>query len=264
MLLKSPGAAFAVAGVNSTRTGIRSAVSRLFTRQLCPPRIDSARTHSTFSSAPSRRLLTGSGFSMSNSSELPSDETLATPSLIESVSLAERVLAPKNAKGELDASQLNRVDAMLRTSNGARGLFITLLSNPSVLLADAEPLDRGLVGLCKRDDPDENAVVSDLIVKNVVMSSAMALFYRRKGEKEAEAGSALTSNRAKRLMRAVLVDNATVAEKGAEMKDAFTARDPDREEGYSPFVRKWGYDAEQCALCAGLLEAILGQQPNPA
>jgi hypothetical protein len=101
----------------------------------------------------------------------PSREQLLSASFMDSVQFAGNLMSAGGVELEPDSVPL--LDAMLLSSNGCRGFFVTLLSQPDIVIADRDPLQPELKRLLcsKTSDP----VFVDLLVKNVVMSSAMVL-----------------------------------------------------------------------------------------
>lgn len=183
---------------------------------------------------------------------LPSADTLKSASFIDSVDHAVTIL--KDTEHDVNAAQLELVSAMLRTSNGARGLFVSLLSDDRIPLADRE-LSSEFVDVLTLPDAseEERETVRVLITKNVVMSTAMIVYYRRRGDEEQRAGSQLTSERATRVAKACMKKDeglsVTVREmlKGAE----------EGEGEFVEFLNKWGYDDEQKREAVRLLKEIL-------
>lgn len=183
---------------------------------------------------------------------LPSAAELQSASFLDSVRHAETLLGFRATT--LSAENAALVDTMLGTSNGARGFFVTLLSQPAVLLAEQEPLPCELDRLLRKHC--RVALVADLIVKNLVMSSAMALQYRGDGKSGLASGSALTSARSATVARATyrvggssvpaLVDRMLYALEGKGVADGGMGV-------YVPFVEKWGYDDAQRRHCAAVL-----------
>lgn len=139
----------------------------------------------------------------------------------------------------LDKVQVELMSVLLSTSNGARGLLVTLLSDESVEVADVEPVGEELV----RAIAEGGKETQELLVKNVVMSSCMVVEYRRRGEGELGRGSLLTRERAIRLAKAVGRVDEELDGVLREMVRELEGRGG-RFEG---FANKWGYDEEQRA-----------------
>lgn len=189
---------------------------------------------------------------------LPSVSTLQSASFMESVEHAEVVLTANESDATaVDDTQIQLIDAMLETSNGARGFFVTLLSNPGVKVMDVETLPANLVNVIKRTDEEQGRIVDDLLAKNCFMSSSMVIHYNRTGEAERQSASELTAKRSRDALVACLRGNDRLAGTVAAMLDALEDENFERQQGYGPFLKKWGYDAEQRRAGAVLFRSIL-------
>lgn len=172
---------------------------------------------------------------------------------MESVDHAVTIL--HDTSNGVSAAQLQLLSAMLRTSNGARGLFVTLLSDERVSLADTE-LPAEVVDVLTLPDgsEEERETVRVLIAKNVFMASTMVVHYRRSGEVERRAASELTRDRGKRVAMACVRKDEGLRTTGMEL-----LRSAEEGEGqFVDFLRKWGYDDEQKEAGASSLKEVLG------
>lgn len=188
---------------------------------------------------------------------LPTAEELQTAGFLECVRHAEVLLGFRETALPTENAAL--LAAMVKTSDGARGFFVSLLSQPDVLLADQTPLPDTLLAVLRGSVEDR--LVADLIVKNAVMSTAMAVQYEGEGKSGMAAGSALTSRRSSVILRATytmpgsavpqimeMMLAALDGSAGGNLSDAEKA-------AYVPFVKKWGYNDKQKQQCAALLRA---------
>lgn len=164
-------------------------------------------------------------------SSLPSASTVSSATFPHTVTLAAQILSPS----PLPAANLALLSSLLATPAGVRGLFVALLSTPDITLADA-PSD-ALVGVLRARAADRD--FSDILVKNVVMSAAMGVFYRRDGEEQLAEASEMTARRARRCL-AALRGEGVVDAVVEEMSEGLEGRG-----AYVAFLKKWGYDAEQ-------------------
>jgi hypothetical protein len=185
---------------------------------------------------------------------LPSKTELQSATFLESVRHAETLLGFRTT--DLAAENVVLLETMLQSSNGARGFFVALLSQPDVLLAEQDPLPAALVSLLFTRCGD--AVVADLIVKNAVMSSAMALQYEGQGETGMAVGSASTSQRALTVLQAAYGMPGSAVPLAVELmisalEGAAAEERDERRRAYIPFVKKWGYDDAQRKHCASVL-----------
>lgn len=179
---------------------------------------------------------------------LPSAETVRGASFMSCVEHSRTILSGSTT---LDATRLELVSALLSTSNGARGLLVTLLSDEAVGLADVEPVDEELVGVIAEGGEETRG----LLVKNVVMSSCMVVEYGRRGEMEMGKGSLLTRERAVRVARAVEKVDKELDEVVREMMSEMEGG----EGRFKGFAKKWGYDGEQKAEAVKWLKQVLAE-----
>lgn len=197
------------------------------------------------------------------SSALPTAAELQGASFLDCVRHAETLLGFR--KTALPAENAALLEEMLATSNGARGFFVSLLSQPDVLLADQAPLPEALLAVLRARCTDK--VVADLIVKNAVMSTAMAVQYEREGKTGMAVGSALTSRRSGTILQATHgMPNSTVPQivelmlaaldesSGAKLSEA-------EKKAFVPFVKKWGYNDQQKERSAALLRESTSMGP---
>lgn len=191
---------------------------------------------------------------------LPSVDELRAAKFPTTVDQAGQVL--REAGTPLSSPHLELLSALMSTPEGARGLFVTLLADQNVQLADKEPLDEGLViTLVYSGQGTEHArSVRDLIVKNVVMPAAMVVQYNNRNDPGRAASSQLTRDRAIRVIRAwdaveqssppsfvILVRHVAI-----EMRNALEGNGG----RFAQFVRKWGYnDQQQAAMIEALNQA---------
>lgn len=130
-------------------------------------------------------------------------------------------------RSDLSEQQLSEELASLITSEtGARGFFVTFLTGEWTL-AD-QPSD-GIIQLM-RDFPQPSA---ELLIKNLVMSTAMAITHRRNNQPEYAKGSDRVQQRSFQLIQKV---------NSPELRSVVAAM-TDGE--YENFFQKWGYDQEQ-------------------
>ncbi|MEN9216394.1 MAG: hypothetical protein Q6K90_03600 [Gloeomargarita sp. HHBFW_bins_162] len=134
---------------------------------------------------------------------------------------------------EINAQEFAQgVQALVASENGARGFFVTYLT-----------LEHELA-----DQPDElfvNAlasspeIVSELLVKNLAMSTAMGITHRRNQDENMAQGSDRVQRRTQALIQRL--NRPELRSKAQELY-----RNAGGEPGvYSNFLERWGYDAEQ-------------------
>ncbi len=143
-----------------------------------------------------------------------------------------QALLDREAKGQLDQEELGRqVEKLVATSNGARGFFVTFLPG-AWPIADAVP-EAILAAL--RTSP---TLVSELMTKNLAMSTAMIWTHTSRGDAEAAEGSAQVARRSAALIRQLDLD---------ELKLQLTAlrQSLGGDGDYAAFLKRWGYGDEQ-------------------
>jgi hypothetical protein len=175
---------------------------------------------------------------MGNLFQIPDDITFEA-----AIALTQRLLDTRSQQ-QLDPSLKEVVSKLLCTRNGARGFFVAYLT-------DARPF---------ADNPDPEIIealksfpeeVSELLVKNLAMSTAMAITHTRNGQPDQAQQSLQVSRRSADLMNRVGGDRLT-----AETHELWKGV-TDSSGSYATFLKKWGYDAEQKAAIASRLEDIL-------
>lgn len=124
------------------------------------------------------------------------------------------------------------IAALAATMNGARGFFVTFLTNDFALSNTAQ--DAVAQALCTSPD-----IVAELLVKNLVMSTAMTLTHRRQDNTDMAQQSQRTREQTAALIGQLQLS--TVDQEAQHLWQSLT-------EGagpYTEFLERWGYDAEQ-------------------
>jgi len=157
--------------------------------------------------------------------------------------------------GELSEEVLaDRVAQLVASRDGARGFFVVALAGLSPLmdrLPEPLVLQLRLAG----------AGVVDLTVRNLAMSTAMAVAHQRAGDREQQQGSERVQARSTELLR--LLEPALVKARLEPLLAAAATLDPlapdprpEAVENDLAFLERWGYDAEQRRAIAAALEAV--------
>jgi len=162
------------------------------------------------------------------------------PSFPQALEIATQWLALWEA-GELSDEVLaDRVSELVASRDGARGFFVVSLAGDSPLM-DRLPDSVALVLRAGGDG------VVDLTVRNLAMSTAMAVQHKRSGDGAMQAGSERVQARSTELLR--LLEPALVKQRLETLLAATAGRGED-----VAFLDRWGYDAEQrMAITAALL-----------
>lgn len=146
----------------------------------------------------------------------------------------------------------------------ARGFFVTLLSQPDVILADQQPLPEEL--LCLLQTHCQEDVVADLIVKNLVMSASMAIYYHNSAQISLATGSELTRRRSFSILRAAKIMKGSRVPWHIERMIFALEGEKTKMDGipegdlYTSFVKKWRYDEKQRQSCSELLRSVVSDE----
>ena len=126
----------------------------------------------------------------------------------------------------------DRIGEIVASRDGARGFFVVSLAGDSALM---DRLPDAVVGQLRNGGEG----VVDLSVRNLAMSSAMAVQHRRSGDSAQLAGSERVTARCTELLRQL--EPSLVKERLEQLLAA--ALDNQGED--VAFLKKWGYDTEQ-------------------
>jgi hypothetical protein len=175
------------------------------------------------------------------------EPTLAIPDAItfeQAIALTQSLLEQMEQGALSDAELESTLAALVKTENGARGFFVTYLTDERSFADQPSPA----VVQALQSSPD---VVSELLVKNLAMSAAMAITHRRNQNEAMAQGSDRVRSRTAHLVQ--LVHLPQVAEKAKQLSDsAATGTGP-----YQAFLDRWGYDAEQRQVMQQALESAI-------
>ncbi len=158
-------------------------------------------------------------------------------------------LLDRAEQGQVSESILEQtIQALVRTENGARGFFVTYLSDNRPLIEQIIPV----VVQALKTSPE---VISPLLVKNLAMSTAMAITHRRNQNKDMAYGSDRVRSHTIALIQALPLSSLQ------EHADQLAASICTGTGDYQSFLERWGYDTEQKQAIytaleqAGLLQA---------
>jgi hypothetical protein len=157
----------------------------------------------------------------------------------QAITATENLLSrPDISPAELESA----LKELLQSMDGARGFWVTYLTGDWEL-QDHSPLLNAL-----RAVPIPSA---ELMVKNVAMSTAMAITHQRNGDMESARSSQKVTQRSLKLLQLWQSDTAKAIAQA--MHDSALGRS----EAYASFLEKWGYDAEQKTKIAEALAVLL-------
>lgn len=154
-------------------------------------------------------------------------------------------LLSKMESGEIKETDIEKtVSNLVSTANGARGFFVTYLSAESELPDNPSPA----VLKALETSPE---LVSELLVKNLAMSTAMAITHRRQDNESNAQGSDRVQQRSLNICQKL--NNDLIPEKAQQMREsALTGKG----EAEVAFLERWGYDQQQRSAIAQLLEKV--------
>lgn len=136
-------------------------------------------------------------------------------------------------KNELTSAQiLDFVSALIQTSNGARGFFVTYLTTPDPICD--EPQAEVITAIATHPD-----IAADLLVKNIAMSTAQQLYHQRRNDNDMMASSATVAARTTKMIR--LLNLPQIQEMCRELVSTIQTGSG----SYTEFLARWGYDDEQ-------------------
>ena len=161
--------------------------------------------------------------------------------------------------GELSDEVLaDRVVDLVRDRDGARGFFVVAMTSEIPLL-DRQP--EALLGALRQ----AGEPVVDLTVRNLVMSSAMAVHHARHDDRSQLEGSQRVRQRAAELLRQLAPDRVrrrlepmlSAARLGAEDTSAGRPSGlPEAVRDDLAMLRRWSYDQAQLEAIASSLEQL--------
>lgn len=150
----------------------------------------------------------------------------------DALGLTETLIEQMEAEQLSEEEIQDKITALVGSMNGARGFFVTYLTSDRRLADSPSPaVLKGLVS-----SPE---IVSELLVKNLAMSSAMAITHRRNHDEDMAKGSDQVRERTTHLIQQLNLD--LISEKLAQLQSTINQG----EGNYASFLKKWGYDDEQ-------------------
>jgi len=148
-------------------------------------------------------------------------------------------------RSDLDDAQLeSKISKLVQTVNGARGFFVCFLTG------DWQLADVPNTSVIRALQSAPNAI-AELLVKNLAMSTAMAITHRRSGNIEQADSSHRVAKRTALLIEKVdLTEVRTIA---TQVKEAAISNTG----AYVDFLARWGYDAEQKQAITQILTTVI-------
>ncbi|MBE9177873.1 hypothetical protein IQ268_04655 [Oculatella sp. LEGE 06141] len=164
----------------------------------------------------------------------------------QAIALTDSLLAQIEQGACSDAEIEQAIAALVSSQNGARGFFVTYLSGERSLADHPSPA----VIRALQSAPE---TVAELLVKNLAMSSAMAITHRRNQNAEMAQGSEQVRSRTFNLIQ--LTQLPLVAEKASKLLESAVTGVG----SYQAFLDRWGYDAEQRLVIQQAMKRAIAQ-----
>lgn len=162
----------------------------------------------------------------------------------EAIKLTQSLMAGLK-EGQLSEPEIEGiVTSLVQGEQGARGFFVTYLTEESAW-PDFPSL--GII-LALQSAPE---VVSQLLVKNLAMSTAMAITHRRNCAAEMAKNSQKVQQRTANLIQKLQLEK--VAEKLHQLHQSIIIGEGE----YQAFLEKWKYDEEQKQAIAQIISEVL-------
>jgi hypothetical protein len=165
----------------------------------------------------------------------PTSSSLQVPEEItfqQAIEVTQRLMTQLEQGDLAEAEAASTIAQLVRSENGARGFFVTYLTDDRSIADHPSPqLVEAL-----QSSPE---IVSELLVKNVAMSTGMAITHRRNQNAEMAQGSDRVRRRTVQLIE--LAQLPTVVEKAQKLYESTVTGQGE----YQAFLDRWQYDAEQ-------------------
>ena len=136
------------------------------------------------------------------------------------------------------------ITALVQTENGARGFFVTYLTT-EMTLADS-PSNSVINALASSPE-----IVGELLVKNLAMSTAMAMTHTRNNDPAMAQSSEQVSRRSKNLIQRLKLN--TIQRKLKQLEESVNTETGE----YQSFLERWGYDSEQRQAISSKITSLI-------
>jgi hypothetical protein len=169
---------------------------------------------------------------------------------IKSISFPDAIALTQSLMNEIVENKIVEADlekiisSLVSSKNGARGFFVAYLTG-ELPLADNPSL--GIINALQQS-PE---IVSELLVKNLTMSSAMAIAHLRNNDRDSANSSQAVCQRSANLIKLLNLDSIAT-----ELQELKTTIDSGEGE-YRDFLERWGYDTEQKAAIISSIEPLI-------
>lgn len=162
----------------------------------------------------------------------------------QAIALTQSLFSQMEA-GELSEAEIEAaITALVKSTTGARGFFVTYLTGDGPLADNPSPT----VVQALQSAPD---TVAELLVKNLAMSAAMAITHRRSQNEVMAQGSDRVRKRTAQIIQ--LVQLPAVYEQFQRLQESITTG----QGSYQAFLDRWGYDEEQRQVIWQVLQQVV-------
>ena len=161
----------------------------------------------------------------------------------EAITAAQSLLDQREQAVITDVAFGAAVTELTATQNGARGFFVTYLTDARALVDTLMPVVAAAL-------QHSTEIAPELLAKNLAMSTAMEITHCRNSNPDQAAQSAQVQQRTAALMN--LLGFSYVKAEAEALWQGLTT-----EAGsYAAFLKRWGYDAEQKTAIAHSLQTV--------
>lgn len=157
------------------------------------------------------------------------NQTLSFP---QAIATTQALMNNMNAFQLTEAEIEQEITSIIKNKKGGRGFFVAYLTSDLALADNPSP---GVIDALK----SSLEVVSELLVKNLAMSSAMVVAHTRQDDLENARGSQKVQERSSKLIQ--LLKSKSIENELQQLQTAIEAGKGD----YQDFLQRWGYDSEQ-------------------
>lgn len=159
----------------------------------------------------------------------------------EAIALTHKFIEQINQLSEKEKSVI--ISSLVASENGARGFFVTYLTSDNPIAN--QPSEGIISGL--KTSPE---IVSELLVKNVAMSTAMRITHTRNNDPEMAESSLQVTQRSLNLINQLSLTE--IQAKIEQLKNTIV----ETKGTYQDFLNKWGYDQEQKEIILNTLNNL--------
>lgn len=141
------------------------------------------------------------------------------------------------------------ITALVKTENGARGFFVTYLTDEQSTADQSSPA----VVAALRSSP---AIVSELLVKNLAMSTAMIVTHTENQNLELAAGSERVQRRTIELIKQTQIEAISV--KLEQLRRSIETHGVETPTGeFQSFLQRWNYNEAQRRAIAEVISRVM-------